>query len=103
MVLERVIDRGLLLVRDAEERFSAGMERLALGKRARVRDKQGGMGRFREGNSSFLARMERGRGWARSRERRDFREGKTVLVFASESAFRDGTFISSPSPPSSQL
>ena len=36
VVLERAIDRSQLLVRDAEQRFSAGMERVALGKRARV-------------------------------------------------------------------
>ncbi|GAX75285.1 hypothetical protein CEUSTIGMA_g2730.t1 [Chlamydomonas eustigma] len=39
VVLERIADRSILLIHEAEGRFSAGMERIALGKRAREKDK----------------------------------------------------------------
>ena len=44
-VLESAVERGRLLAHDAEERFEAGLERVALGKRARVSWVEEGAGR----------------------------------------------------------
>lgn len=51
-VLESAVERGRLLAHDAEERFEAGLERVALGKRARVSWVEEGAGRCAVGRGA---------------------------------------------------